>query len=80
MGDHLSNEDLMNLCSYLDSQTDDKMCEEVMLHLQECPACRALANTLLKTISLYRETDEEVVMSPDVRERLYECLDMEDLA
>ena len=80
MDKHLQNEDLMNLCAYLDGSGDEKLCAEIMRHLEECPACSALANTLLKTISLYRETDEDVVMSADVRDRLFECLDMKDLA
>lgn len=80
MDEHLKNEDLMTLCAYLDGNIDEKLCEQVLLHLKECPSCRALANTLSKTISLYRETDQEVTMTPEVRDRLYACLDLEDLA
>lgn len=80
MIDHLKDEDLLTLCAYLDGEEDESMCKAILTHLEECPACRALANTLMKTITLYRETDQCIEMSEEVRDRLYSCLDMEDLA
>lgn len=80
MTDHLKEEELLTLCAYLDGQANETVCQAVLAHLEVCPTCRALANTLMKTISLYRESDQDVVLSEDARERLFSCLALEDLS
>jgi predicted anti-sigma-YlaC factor YlaD len=45
---------LSDLASYLDGEAADSVCAEIERHLAECADCRAVVDTLHKTIYLYR--------------------------
>lgn len=66
------------LSDYLDGLADPKICAEIERHLQDCPDCKVMVDTLEKTITLYREQEETTTMPEDVRERLYRVLDLRD--
>jgi anti-sigma factor RsiW len=63
------------LSAHLDGEASPELRAEVERHLADCPDCSALANTLLKTVSLCRELPRPE-LPPDVRQRLYGALDL----
>lgn len=64
------------LSDYLDGVAAPEICAEIERHLQECPDCKVMVDTLEKTISLYRERDGDTELPEDVRKRLYRVLDL----
>jgi anti-sigma factor RsiW len=45
---------LAELSDYIDGEATDAMCAEIERHLAGCADCRAVVDTLRKTIYLYR--------------------------
>ena len=71
--------DLINeLSDYIDELADPTICAEIERHLQHCPDCKVMVDTLRKTITLYREREDESSLPPDVRRRLYHVLDLSE--
>jgi RNA polymerase sigma-70 factor (ECF subfamily) len=69
--------DLLNqLSEYVDGELDETLCAEIENHMAGCPDCRAVVNTLEKTIELYR-TAGHVDVPSDVEERLYKVLKLD---
>lgn len=64
------------LSDYLDGDAAPEICAEIERHLQECPDCKVMVDTLEKTISLYREREGDTELPEDVRKRLYRVLDL----
>ena len=79
----MSHEQCKNLLSqlsdYIDGELEAALCAEIEHHMAGCPDCRAVVNTLEKTIELYRTTGRAEV-PPDVQNRLYTVLKLEDIA
>jgi predicted anti-sigma-YlaC factor YlaD len=57
------------LSEYLDGALSGEVCRETQQHLAVCPSCRALTNTLRKTIELCRWLPQHPI-PPDVRRTL----------
>jgi len=72
------DEMIQNLNSYVDGELDSAICNDIEAHLRVCPKCRVVVNTLKKTIQLYREDGQETSLSPEAKQRLLSCLDLED--
>ena len=70
---------LSQLSDYIDGELETALCAEIEHHMADCPDCRAVVNTLEKTIELYR-TAGRAEVPPDVRNRLYKVLKLEDVA
>ena len=55
---HMAHENcqhlLAELSDYIDGEATDAMCAEIERHLAGCADCRAVVDTLRKTIYLYR--------------------------
>jgi len=66
------------LSDYVDGELEQAMCQEIERHLADCPNCRAVVDTLHKTVMLYQSLGQEPVPG-DVQERLFKVLDLEDL-
>jgi anti-sigma factor RsiW len=66
---------LGDLSDYIDGDVSDEMCAEIERHLAECADCRAVVDTLRKTVLLYRELPQPDLPS-DARQRLYKSLDL----
>ncbi len=62
---------LASLSDYIDGNLDQNMCGEIEKHMESCPNCKMVYNTLRKTIDLYHQMDESSGMPDDVRQRLY---------
>jgi len=60
---------LENLCAYVDGEAGSDVCREVERHLEDCPDCRIMVDTLKKTIVLCRE-GEKTELPVDLAARL----------
>jgi anti-sigma factor (TIGR02949 family) len=68
---------LNSLSEYVDGTLRDELCRQIENHLSECEDCRVVVDTLKKTIYLYHTTSR-TDMPPEVRERLFRRLDLEN--
>ena len=66
------------LSDYIDGLADPTICAEIERHLQDCQDCKVMVDTLRKTITLYREREQEASLPTDVRKRLYHVLDLSE--
>jgi predicted anti-sigma-YlaC factor YlaD len=69
---------LDSLSDYVDGALGEQLCAEIERHLEECEDCRVVVDSLRKTIYLYHATAEPANVPEDVKERLYQRLDLED--
>jgi anti-sigma factor RsiW len=67
-----------NLNAYIDGELDDVLCNEIEAHIQSCPDCRIVVNTLKKTIELCKNADSETSLPAETRHRLFAKLNLED--
>jgi anti-sigma factor RsiW len=81
MSEHIHSQKCTNLLGslsdYIDGELQADLCAELEQHIEGCDNCRIVVNTLRRTIELYRESNEPVALSDDVRDRLFKKLDME---
>lgn len=68
---------LESLSEYIDGDIGEELCAEIERHMEDCENCRVVVDTLRKTVYLYRTTQEPTAMPSEVRERLYQRLDLE---
>lgn len=74
---HSCHELLEYLSEYIDGTIKDQaICEEIEIHLADCEDCQVMINTLEKTIYLYHASADKTSMPKDVRERLFQRLDL----
>jgi RNA polymerase sigma-70 factor (ECF subfamily) len=66
---------LADLSEYLDGEASDEICAEIEGHMAGCEDCRAVIDTLTKTIMLYR-TMPQPDLPDGMRQRLYKSLDL----
>lgn len=69
---------LASLSDYIDGNLDENICTELERHLAECQNCRIVVDTMRKTIYLYQDNAERVEIPNDVRERLFQQLDLDE--
>jgi anti-sigma factor (TIGR02949 family) len=70
---------LDSLCEYLDGELHDELCRELERHLTECEDCRVIVDTTKKTIYLVQcSTEADSPCPDDVRERLFQRLDLDE--
>lgn len=68
---------LDQLSEFVDGTLDKKLCDEIEAHLESCPNCTIVVDSLRKTIHLYQVTAQSEQMPEGVRERLYKHLHLE---
>ncbi len=72
--EHPQCHDLLgDLSAYLDGEASENVCAEIERHMESCANCRAVVNTLDKTVSLYQALPAPDVPS-GVEERLLRVL------
>jgi anti-sigma factor RsiW len=69
---------LLSLGEYVDGTLSQDLCSILERHLKDCQRCRIVLNTLKKTVELYQETAEDATMPDEVRQRLYQKLNLDD--
>ncbi|KUK45956.1 MAG: hypothetical protein XD73_1171 [Anaerolinea thermophila] len=67
-----------NLNAYIDGELDKALYAEIEAHIQSCPDCRIVVNTLKKTIELCKNADSEASLPVETRHRLFAKLNLED--
>lgn len=75
--EHSGCRDLLGqLSDYVDGELEAALCAELEAHMAECPNCRAMVDTVRKTITLYH-TQASADLPADVEERLYRVLNLD---
>jgi len=69
---------LDSLSEYVDGDLGDELCQEINRHLEDCEDCHIVVDSLRKTIYLYHETAPKDTVPIDVRQRLFQRLDLEE--
>ena len=69
---------LDSLSDYIDGQLGDELCQELDKHLVGCENCKIVVDTLRKTVYLYQVNNSESEIPSEVRQRLYQKLDMNE--
>jgi anti-sigma factor RsiW len=64
---------LSELSACLDGEAEQQLCAEIERHMQDCANCRAVVNTLDRTVRIYR-TLPAPEMPAGVEERLLRVL------
>jgi len=80
MDQHECRHLLGSLSEFVDGSLEGEICAEIERHLADCQNCRIVVDTLEKTVYLYRATAQETTVPEEVRQRLFRCLDIDDLA
>ena len=70
---------LGSLSEYIDGALEEQLCTQLELHLADCPDCRIVVDTLNMTVSLYKQSADQASVPDDVRQRLFRCLNLDDL-
>lgn len=81
MTDHLhSNCErlLSSLSEYIDGELAPELCQELEKHLAGCDNCRVVLNTTRRTIDLVHSPAEKTDLPDDVRERLFQRLNLDN--
>lgn len=79
MIDHQHCQELVaTLSEYIDGELSSELCADLEAHLRGCDNCRAVVNTMRKTIDLYHDSAGTESLPDPVRERLYHHLNLED--
>lgn len=68
---------LSQLSDYIDGDLEEALCAQIEHHLAGCPDCRAVVDTLEKTIKLYRTTARRSEVPAEVQARLYKVLKLD---
>jgi anti-sigma factor RsiW len=69
---------LGELCDYVDGEASQSLCAEIERHMAGCENCRIVVDTLRKTIDLYHITAGPPETPPEVRERLFKRLALDE--
>jgi anti-sigma factor RsiW len=79
MNDKKCCHELLNSISdYLDGTLEEQHCRELEKHLKECENCNTVTNTMRKTLDLYHQISKKECLPDDVRNRLFECLQLDE--
>lgn len=64
---------LDRICSELQEDIESEVCQELKLHLDECPDCKAYVDSLKKTVIMFHSVPEKNIPD-DVQNRLFKVL------
>ena len=68
---------LESLSAYIDGDLPAELCAELEKHLAGCNDCRVVLNTTKRTIDLVHSPLEKPDLPEDVRERLFQRLNLD---
>jgi anti-sigma factor RsiW len=76
--DHANCREMLGRFSdYIDGELEATLCAEIEAHLDGCPDCRVMIDTMRRTITLYH-TQTATELPSDVEMRLYKVLNLEE--
>ena len=78
MNDHDCRALLSALSDYVDGSAPESICRQIERHLDDCPNCRVVVDTLGQTVKLYHELPQPDLPAT-LRERLYRSFALDDL-
>lgn len=76
MTEHNCQHLLGELSAYIEGEASEALCAEIREHLADCENCRAVVDTLRKTVQLYH-TLPQPDLPEAARQRLFRTLDLE---
>ncbi len=62
------------ICDFMGEDLDAPACKEVAEHLENCPNCKVVLDTVRKTVTICRENEKKEAIPADVKNRLYKVL------
>jgi hypothetical protein len=68
------------LSDFVDETLESALCAEIERHLESCENCQVVVDTLRKTVYLVHECKDTAELPLEVRDRLYERLDIEEFS
>ena len=66
------------MSEYIDGELDGQLCAELEAHMDSCPDCKIVVDTLKKTVQLVQNSGRETELPQDVRQRLFSRLQLDD--
>jgi predicted anti-sigma-YlaC factor YlaD len=77
-----SHSDCHKICAllsdYIDQDLTQEVCREIEQHLLTCVRCRAMVDTLVRTIQLYQDEQCACSLSTEQTKKLWEALSLEE--
>ena len=70
---------LGNISNFIDGELDDALCQDLQRHIAGCENCRVVFDTTTRTIYLYQASAQATELPADVRGRLFNTLQLDDL-
>ena len=78
MGHENCHQYLGSLSEFIDGSLEEQICDEIERHMSDCENCRIVIDSLRKTVSLYKVTNEKPTLPDEVRQRLYLRLELDE--
>jgi hypothetical protein len=64
------------ICDFMGEDLEAPVCKEVAEHLENCPDCKVVLDTVRKTVTICRENEKKEAVPQDVKNRLYKVLNL----
>ncbi len=75
---HKCSQLISSISEYVDGTLSPQLCEDLEKHLCECENCTIVVDTLRKTIDLVQTCTGDDCLPNEVRQRLFQSLNLED--
>jgi anti-sigma factor (TIGR02949 family) len=70
-------ERMRQINDYIDGDIDEELCQEIERHLDNCPDCQFIVDTLSRTIKLYHSlANTDIALPEAVEKRLMQRLNL----
>ncbi|MFA7406685.1 MAG: zf-HC2 domain-containing protein [Anaerolineaceae bacterium] len=69
---------LWQINAYIDGELDPDLCSHLEAHIENCPDCQIVINTLKKTIQLCQGDRDTIALPPEAWDRLLVSLGLDD--
>ncbi len=77
--EHKHDKVFTEICDYLGGDMDSEMCKEVKDHLDSCPECKTYFDSIKKTITICRDSEDIHQASDECKEKIIENIKLEVL-
>ena len=80
MNSPMHKEVYKQICDFMGEDLDTPVCKEVAEHLESCPNCKVYLDTVKKTVTICQETEKEIEIPQDIKNRLFKILNIGELS